>query len=215
MSLLHAGYQELVERYVEIHADRADAVATCAVRLQAACADVRQLIGKCVLDLGCGSKKGKDNTPHWARLVFPLHPPREFVPRYLRLAAFAGMDATGIDIAPNDGEPFTAITADLTDPRVLAALPSGRFHIISNNMFTAPSGSKDDRPVTSPFLFEKLGSPAEVYTFNNFLREHVLRLLVDGGAYTHMQWIFRKHDDQLHRIGLIEQVQLPLDPPVA
>ena len=207
MSLLNEGYTTLAINFLHAHQHAEGLqVRSCALRLQRAHTDVRELIGKRVLDLGCGSVYSKDTMGVWKWIQKGFPSGQVFPPWYLRMAAFAGAHGTGIDIAPNDNEPFTAITADLTDRSVLTGLPSGAFDIVSNNMFTAPSGGKEDRGVTSPFLFETLGSLAEVHAFNTFLREQVCRLLVDGGVYTHMYLTFRKEHGELRRTGMVEQM---------
>lgn len=177
-------------------------------RLMQISSDARDLIGKRVLDLGCGSKETADRGGWLTRLLnkwFNEAELAQFEPWYCRIAHAAGAQVTGIDIASNISEEFSWKQLDLMNPEVLRCLPSESFDGANNMRLTVPDDSVSARSGTSPAIMHRLGMDFDAaYAINAQIFREVERVLKDGGIYTISEFVFRKKKGRLKKYRTME-----------
>ena len=93
--------------------------------------NLRLLIGRRFLDLGCGSETSPDG----------------YYPILCRLLHRHGVRVVGVDVASNQDEPFESHQLDLNDPHALDIFEAGSFDYVHHNALTYAGGGR-----TSPAL---------------------------------------------------------------
>ncbi len=206
MLKLNDGYRDLVSRVEETyHNDKnAPSRSQCKIvasRLQAACEDVRELVNKRIIDLGCGSMRSKDHPPLWMWALSGFRKIDTCLPWYCRIAHLAKAQVLGIDVSPNKKEPFPSLQADLTDDATFRPLPDGSLDIANNMRFTARPDNKYGHHAFSPHLKKTIAEPEDLYRYDAYVFAQVERLLREGGRYTLMDEVYQKRNGRLQIIG--------------
>lgn len=130
------------------------------LRIQYIATSTHELIGKRVLDVGCGSKKSADRRPspllrRWLQREDPAENAR-FQPWFARILHEVGADVTGVDIGSNKSEEFKSYAMDLINPNALDQFQDESFDIANNYIFTVPRESITAKAGTSPALYNRL-----------------------------------------------------------
>ena len=162
-----------------------------ALRLRAACADARKLFGKMILDIGCGSEQTLDGETFVIRAWRLFRKNYHFQPHYARMAFAGSAYITGIDAAPNMGEPFHDVQLDLTKKDALATFKDETFDIINNANFTAPLDHPSGVYAFSPSFSQRVGY-VRTFEISEHIHQEVIRLLNPGGMYTFREKLYRK-----------------------
>lgn len=159
---LHTSFQELGEKalqtYPKLHTGRLQAEID---RISYLTDDVRQLIGKRVLDLGCGSVANTDRPwnpiKRWIQQFRDYHRYTQFHPWYCRILAEADVEAVGIDIGTNRGEKFEWHKKDLMKPEAaLSVFPNESIDHANNYFLSVPRESRYAKVGTSPGIMRAL-----------------------------------------------------------
>lgn len=129
-------------------------------RIQYMAQSTRDLLGKRILDLGCGSNVTKDTFFGFAgrliqRYIDPVGYAR-FQPWYCRILHEAGASAVGVDIASNAKETFESHQLDLMDPTALDQFPDESFDGVNNYFLSVPRDSVHAKVGTSPAIMKAL-----------------------------------------------------------
>ena len=177
-------------------------------RLMEIATDARALIGKCVLDLGCGSEDTADRRDWFTRLWNQIFDPDEltrFEPWYCRVAQEAGAEVLGIDIAANKGEVFRSMPLDLMNAETLDCLETESFDAANNMCFTVPPESRRAESGTSPAVMYKLRMDHKAaFDLNHEIFKQVERILKNGGIYTLSEFVYKKKRGRLNKHHVIE-----------
>ena len=201
---LDTSYHFLAGEVLDKFEDSNDAVvADDLQRLAAISKNARDLVGKNILDLGCGSIV----SPDIVKGSVDDGGLRIFEPWYPRIAHLAGADVLGVDIAPNMDEKFEWLRRDLTEDRFFMAIPDASYHAVNNDFFTMPADSGFSVRGTSPTLMSKVsGDLAKAWNINDKIFKHVGRILMEGGVYTLAETRYVKKNGVLVKDGEIYQV---------
>ncbi len=177
-------------------------------RLSQISGDARSLIGKHVIDLGCGSESNTDRFD-WLKRQFMKVLDREelhrFDPWYCRVAHETGAHVMGVDIASNEKEIFQSVQLDLMDPRSLEFFKDASTDAVNNLCFTVPGDSFRAKSGTSPGVMKRLGMNREkAYELNDQVSSQVERILREGGVYTLSEFVFQKKKSGLQKVRTFE-----------
>ena len=228
MSKLNRSYREIEERVISKYWGASEqCVRHELIRISQIEKDAQNLIGKRLLDLGCGSVRTKDKG-RIKRFIQSFSNPHEatrFDPWYCRVAHEAGAESVGVDLGSNIQEAFESYQLDLTNPDVLDAFEDESFDGVNNYFLTVPRNSRFAHVGYSPKMYWDIGMQhrrddwnycneqeipfgerGEVYkqrnherawALNDQIREQVERILKEGGAYTLAEFVLRKTDGRL------------------
>lgn len=159
---MHPSFQALgvkvLETYPKLHSGRLRAELD---RISYLATDTRQLIGKRILDLGCGSVANTDRPwnpiTRWIQQYKDPHRYVQFHPWYCRILEEAEAEAVGIDIGPNRGEKFESHKRDLLKPDIaLRDLPDESIEHANNYFLSVPRESNHAQSGTSPGIMRAL-----------------------------------------------------------
>lgn len=164
-------------------------------RLRQITDSTRNLVGKKIMDIGCGSKNSKDVSGGLTNLfyrIFDPHVLEQFEPWYCRIAHEAHADVTGLDIEPNKEE-FSTIQADILQPDAFSQFADKSFDAINNYKCTIPKNSCQARTGCSPAIMKRFGMDLDAaFDLDNRVRAEVERLLCNGGTYTVAEFVYQK-----------------------
>jgi hypothetical protein len=202
----HRLQEEFLLKNPEISAERLEMELK---RIQVIAAKTKDLVGKCVIDLGAGAEQSLDKGNIIVSVVRRIlgggkqHP---FHPWYCRILQEANANPVAIDLASNEKEGFASHRLDLTDPSSLDIFEPNTFDAANNFGFTVPSDSRISYRGVPPSLLYNFGlSRNEVFELDSELREKMRQLLKEGGTYTIAEFIYRKRNKQLVKEGLLYQ----------
>ena len=141
--------------------------------------NMEHLVGKKVLDLGCGSYNAENGG-------------KMFAPHLCRFLWYLGADPVGIDIGDLEIEPFEHYNVDLSQPGALDFLPDDSFdYVHSLNLI-------DDNP--SPTFYASLHGKQTFKDARQQLLSQACRVLKKEGFLLLKKDIYQKHNGQLEQI---------------
>lgn len=164
-------------------------------RLQEIANLTRDLVGKNILDIGCGSKNSKDLpgglTKLWYRFFDP-HVLEQFEPWYCRIAHEARAKIIGLDIEPNN-ESFETFQVDLLEQNAFEQFDDESFDAVNNYKCTIPRNSRQAHMACSPAIMKRYDMNFErAFELDDAVRRQVERLLKPRGIYTVAEFVYRK-----------------------
>jgi SAM-dependent methyltransferase len=171
----------------------------------------KDLIGKRILDLGCGSAHSADGPGFIARSFFKVTGNQEaltkFHPWYCRVLHVGKAHSVGVDIASNSQEPFENYSLDILDPAALRGFEDKSFDAVNNYKLTVPKESRQKINGTSPHIFLSLlrlhqhadvryfreqGMPLSKWS-DGFLERNAPRMYeINNRVFTEVQRILRE-----------------------
>ncbi len=218
---LDPSYRHLALKVAEIYngKDKADYFDGDCERLAQIALEVRGLLDKQVLDLGCGSERDPSGESDLDR---------GYPPWYCRLAHEAGAKVTGIDLFPNIGERFTTIVGDLITYS-FDVFTDNSLDAVNNDSFCLPKESKRfNSGGNSPRLVYDYGNKlgrrypthlipenefstdyhsvimAKIARFNGDLFHDVEAKLKEGGVYTNAEFVYQKRSGKLVKTAILK-----------
>ncbi|OGJ60578.1 hypothetical protein A3A67_01470 [Candidatus Peribacteria bacterium RIFCSPLOWO2_01_FULL_51_18] len=148
--------------------------------------DLRFLVERSWLDLGCGSNKSPDR----------------FAPHACRILHDFGVKVTGIDLAPNDDETFENYQADLTNPHALDVLNGRKFDFIHHNALTFAGGGMESP--TLGHMIDEIGEKR----FEMQLLFWASKFLEPNGIYFQEWHVWQKKDEGLKRLSAVGKIRI-------
>ncbi len=164
-------------------------------RLFAVTDGFKDIAGKKVLDIACGSNK--------SCAVYPRNRSRMYEPWFARFAGIMGAEVMGIDRRESDPDRhYHFLQGDFVKPTTLDIFDAELFDIVNNSAFlVAPSridaDAKSTLPTTPELLFHHSDSSLE--RIDDTITKQVLRILKESGYYLYNESIYQKVGGQFVR----------------